>query len=185
MPRKNFIGEDTLPDKSMTEIVEMFQNNDSKEIQKFKDAHNEAVAISMHETRQTPLDIDRFNLDEELCKQPNAMAQACEIVACSKAWLDFVTNAMKSFESAYSGLLRVEAEKAGEKVVESKLDKMCADHMAFHVLRQMKSDWIAQTARADGLREALLQRSSALSKLVTLWEGEYFSTDTKVQKRKK
>lgn len=180
--------EDLLPDmKILTSVESLVSIKSAGEALKnlTKESDTAVGEVSKWIKSQEETEIDRFALDDELCQQPQRMGEATGWVALARAWVDYFNLMARTLESAVQDKLRHEWEDEGVKVVEARLSSVAAADPVLAEVRDLRALWAPYATGCEGIRDAVVQRSSALSKLVTLWENEYFAADSKVDDKKK
>lgn len=122
--------------------------------------------------------IDRNDLDRELERHPAVTQGVVDVLADARYFSDFLSGLAKAFRPAFIERARADRTAAGEKVTETGLASAAdADPLGLEIV-DMSLLWRRAVAALDGEFTVVLQKGSAMNRLVTLWEGGYFAADS-------
>ena len=153
-------------------------------MKQFKLSNSKPISepMSMHEAlyqnRRKGLKVDKFDLDNEVAKQPTLFNRVADSYAEAISFRDEAKEAIDTEDAKAELEIRTRLEDDGEKTTEAKvkalvqLSKRHQDAFAHFVLM------VKQALQWEGLKEAFRQRSSGLRDLVNLHATSYFQSSS-------
>ena len=170
-----------LPEPAMQIVLNEIQEGASTtEIRVLYNTSGKAMDIMSERCKEIgeSLYIDKYRLDEQLCKQPDLMTMACTLSGFARAWQSYLNSLQKMTNAAVSRRYREKWESHKIKFTEARLSSVAASEPVCYRIANMRQEWEYWMTLAEGLRESISQKGSMLTRLVVLWEKEYFVKDS-------
>ena len=177
--------EDLAPSQPLDEVVTDAIMLDGKRWKSMTDELEVALErIKSEASEISDLGIDRFNLDQELERQAQAMMLATTLSALAVSWWDYLYQMDKGAHADLADGIRRDLQEEGAKYSEAMISNLVSENKCLQVLADFKTQWAYWKEYTSGLKESLIQRASSLNKLASLWENEYWVSDSTKRKGK-
>lgn len=135
-------------------------------------------SMEKYEELKEKLEIDKFDLDNELVQQPEYYHEVSENYALSMSLRDEAKDDMEKIWAEKDKEIREDAAAEGNKITENQISnqiKMDDDYITaqkyYIKAREATNKWSA-------LKDSFHQRAHAMREVVTLWVSDYFQHNT-------
>lgn len=131
------------------------------------------VRASLSELRAA-LRIDRFNLDEDVERQPELFFEVAEAAALARSEQDLAKDSVDEVESRLDVHVREKAERNDERITEKEIKARIRQHPERAAAMKNYLGLKLETERLDQLRDSFKQRGYMLRELVQLYLSNYY-----------
>ncbi len=135
------------------------------------------VRASLSELRAA-LKIDRFNLDEDVERQPELFFEVAEAAALARSEQDQAKDSVDEVESRLDVHVRGEAERKDERITEKEIKARIRQHSERIAAMKNYLGLKLGTEMLDQLRDSFKQRGYMLRELVQLYLSSYYQDAT-------
>jgi len=137
----------------------------------------EGPRASVSELRAA-LRIDRYNLDEDVERQPELFFEVAEAAALARSEQDQAKDSVDEVESRLDVHVREKAERNDERVTEKEIKARIRQHPERIAAMKNYLELKLETERLDQLRDSFKQRGYMLRELVQLYLSSYYQDAT-------
>lgn len=124
------------------------------------------------------LRIDRYNLDEDVERQPELFFEVAEAAALARSEQDLAKDSVDEVESRLDVHVREKAERKDERITEKEIKARIRQHPERAEAMKNYLGLKLETERLDQLRDSFKQRSYMLRELVALYLSSYYQDST-------
>ena len=135
--------------------------------------HGGEPRASLSELRAA-LKIDRYNLDEDVERQPELFFEVAEAAALARSEQDQAKDSVDEVESRLDVHVREKAERNDERVTEKEIKARIRQHPERIAAMKNYLGLKLETERLDQLRDSFKQRGYMLRELVQLYLSSYY-----------
>ena len=119
--------------------------------------------------------IDERRLEEACSQHPDFFYRVAKRLAYETSLRDAAKETLANKEAAADARIRLEAERAEEKITEREVDSKKRLDPQVEAVRKQYNDLIYSVAQWTALKDAFLQRSYMLKTLAELYVSNYYS----------
>ncbi len=120
------------------------------------------------------LRIDRYNLDENVERQPELFFEVAEAAALARSEQDLAKDSVDEVESRLDVHVRGKAERKDERITEKEIKARIRQHPERASAMKNYLGLKLETERLDQLRDSFKQRGYMLRELVQLYLSSYY-----------